>query len=104
MIIFLLLVAYTGSSLGFEIELKKDKTGIIDEQSTTRSTHTEKITISHFNAIFQPAHLIFLSAFSFETEFPIESEEKVHSVIETALNFIKYFKTLLSRIIIPNAP
>jgi hypothetical protein len=104
LIIFLLLVAYTGSSLGLELELKQDDTGIVEDQSATSTSDTEKITLDHFNAIFQPAQLIFHSAFSFETEFPIIKDEHSYSVIDKAIIIIKYFKTLLSRIIVPNAP
>lgn len=63
-----------------------------------------EITASIFNSIVHIPHLVFHSDLIFEFELPEITETKAHSVIETALNFTKHYKTLFQIIISPNAP
>ena len=62
------------------------------------------LSIDIFNSVIQVSHLVFHSNFIFEFNLPEITETKAHSVIDTALNFTKYYKTLLRLIISPNAP
>ena len=63
-----------------------------------------QITANIFNSIVQIPHLVFHSDLIFEFELPEIQETRVHSVIDTALNFTKLYRTLFERIISPNAP
>jgi len=62
------------------------------------------ITANIFNSIVQIPHLVFHSDLIFEFELPEINETNAHSVIETALNFTKHYRTLFQLIISPNAP
>ena len=62
------------------------------------------ITANIFNSIAQIPHLVFHSDLIFEFELPEITETNAHSVIETALNFTKHYRTLFQLIISPNAP
>lgn len=75
-----------------------------DEQSDTSIPANPVITSNIFNSIVHISHLIFHSDLIFEFELPKINETKAHSVIQTALNFTKLYRTLFQIIICPNAP
>lgn len=66
--------------------------------------HQYIISASIFNSVVHITSLIFHSDLIFEFDLPIISETKAHSVIDTALNFTRHYKTLFQIIISPNAP
>jgi hypothetical protein len=59
---------------------------------------------SIFNSIVNITNIIFHSDLIFEFDLPVISETKAHSVIDTALNFTRHYRTLFQIIISPNAP
>jgi hypothetical protein len=62
------------------------------------------ITANIFNSLVQIPHLVFHSDLIFEFDLPEITETKAHSVLETALNFTKHYRTLFQFIISTNAP
>ena len=76
-----------------------------DEESEDTSLPMQhEITANIFNSVVNISHLIFHSDLIFEFELPEIQETKAHSVIQTALNFTKLYRTLFQRIISTNAP
>ena len=75
-----------------------------DENDDTSIPNHHVITSNIFNSVVQIPHLLFHSDLIFEFELPEITETKVHSVIRTALNFTKLYRTLFQLIISPNAP
>jgi len=74
-----------------------------DSDDSSIPSHNE-ITANIFNSVVHIPHLVFHSDLIFEFELPEIKETKAHSVIQTALNFTKLYRTLFQRIISPNAP
>jgi hypothetical protein len=105
LIITLVFAAYTGSSLGLQLELKDTKAAPVAESSTGEDTQgSTTLSISPFNAIYQPGHLVFQSSFSFEFELPDETHETTPEPLDATPHDTPYYKTLFGRIIVPNAP
>ncbi len=76
-----------------------------DEDSSDSSIPADHVITSQiFNSVVQISHLIFHSDLIFEFELPEIQETNAHSVIQTALNFTKLYRTLFQIIISPNAP
>jgi len=75
-----------------------------DENDDSSMPDHHEITANIFNSIVHISHLVFHSDLIFEFELPEIQETRVHSVILTALNFTKRYRTLFRRIISPNAP
>lgn len=82
------------------IEIAKDNSGSEDADSPKH----HEISSNIFNSVTNITHLVFHSDLIFEFELPEIAETKVHSVINTALNFTKHYRTLFEVIISPNAP
>lgn len=74
-----------------------------DSDDSNIPSHHE-IAANIFNSVVHISHLIFHSDLIFEFDLPEIKETKAHSVIQTALNFTKLYRTLFQRIISPNAP
>lgn len=78
---------------------------ISDDQSDDSNIPIHHIiTTNIFNSVVHISHLVFHSDLNFEFELPEITETTVHSVIQTALNFTKQYRTLFQIIISPNAP
>lgn len=87
---------------------------VLESKAKIRSDYSEKsdeslpkeaaLSINIFNSVIQVSHLIFHSDLIFEFNLPEISETKAHSVIDSARNFTKYYRTLFRSIISPNAP
>jgi hypothetical protein len=76
-----------------------------DEDPSDSSIPADQVITSQiFNSVVQISHLIFHSDLISEFELPEITETKAHSVIQTALNFTKLYRTLFQIIISPNAP
>ena len=104
-IISLVFAAYTGSSLGLELELKDSSSAQIAKNSAGADTpETTTLTICPFNAIHQPGHLVFHSSFSFAFALPDEKYEPRPDPLDAPQHHTPYYKTLFSTIIVPNAP
>ncbi len=101
--IFLLLVAMSGRYFDVQPKHAEKKT---DSDHTQKDTNnkTQKASIDFYTVIVQVGQVVFHSDFIFEFELPSITNQKVHSIIETALNFTEYNRTLFRMIISPNAP
>jgi len=102
--VFVFLLASGGRYANNMLESKAK----IEAKSTNENNEAipkqASLSIDIFNSVIQVSHLVFHSNFIFEFNLPEITETKAHSVIDTALNFTKYYKTLLRLIISPNAP
>ena len=76
----------------------------INSNNDEKTPLSETFSIDLFNAILQIGHIEFHSEFSFEFALPVEQNQKPHSIIGTALNYTKLYRTLFRLIISPNAP
>lgn len=85
-----------------ETKLKSDTD--ISQESDDALPKSAELSINIFNSVIQVSHLVFHSDLIFEFSLPEVSETNAHSVIDSALNFTKYYRTLFHFIISPNAP
>lgn len=110
LIVMASIVLLVSAGSGFADHGQQEKSQIsLDQSETGQQQESERQTIfivsaDIFNSVVQIAHLIFHSDLFSEFELPEISETNAHSVIETALNFTKHYRTLFQIIIAPNAP
>jgi hypothetical protein len=100
--IILVLLAFTTQSLPLK-ELPAEQEGCAQSAGEEKE-ETARIVVGHFNAIVQVAQLVFHCDFCFEMEQPLIENERVHSVISTAIYYTPFYRTLFRQIISPNAP
>lgn len=102
--VFVLMLATAGEYAQHVAETKAAvmaKTSKSDHQ-TPRKTTTLSCDI--FNSVVQVSHLVFHTDLIFEFDLPRINKTEAQAVIDVALNYTKYYRTLLRLIISPNAP
>ena len=104
---FVVLLLATGGDYARQVieskaEITMNKSA--EENDDTSIPNHHVITSNIFNSVVHIHHHIFHSDLIFEFELPEITETRVHSVIQTALNFTKLYRTLFQLIISPNAP
>jgi len=102
--VFVFILASGGKHANNMLESKAKIQTDVSNKSNEALPEQASLSIDIFNSVIQVSHLIFHSDFVFEFNLPEINETKAHSVIDTALNFIKYYRTLFRLIISPNAP
>jgi len=107
MIALVVLILATGGD--FARQMLENKARIAMESSDEKSDDAnvpldQVISSNIFYSVVHISHIIFHSDLISEFELPEIDETKAHSVINTALNFTKHYRTLFQIIISPNAP
>lgn len=97
-------LATGGDYANIILESKIEAEASIDEEGSETLPEKAELSTDIFHAVLQVSHLVFHSDLIFEFSLQEIDETKAHSVIETALNFTKYNRTLFQFIISPNAP
>lgn len=102
--LFILTLVTGGDYANNLLETKIKSDTDISQESDDALPKSAELSINIFNSVIQVSHLVFHSDLIFEFSLPKVSETKAHSVIDSALNFTKYYRTLFHFIISPNAP
>ncbi len=100
-----LLLAAGGDYVNAMLKAKAETTiDIQSDEDADADADQTVLTSQIFNSLVQLSHIIFHSDLIFEFDLPEVKKTNAHSVIDTALNFTKYYRTLFRSIISPNAP
>ncbi len=91
---------YANNFLESKAQIKAELT---EENSNSSSIPTE-LSFDIFKSVIQVSHLVFHSDLIFEFDLPVINLSKTHSILDIALNYTNYHKTLFRSIISPNAP
>ena len=102
--LFILTLVTGGDYANNLLETKIKSDTDISQESDDALPKSAELSINIFNSVIQVSHLVFHSDLIFEFSLPEVCENKAHSVIDSALNFTKYYRTLFHFIISPNAP
>ena len=102
--VFVFILASGGSHINNMLESKAKIVAELSDKNNEALPEQTSLSIDIFNSVIQVSHLVFHSDFVFEFNLLEINETKAHSVFDTALNFIKYYRTLFRMIISPNAP
>lgn len=109
-VVMALLVLLLAAGADIASQVLENKALIAMDTSNDKSDDTTDIPVdqiisaSIFNSVVHISHIIFHSDLISEFELPEIDETNAHSVIDTALNFTKHYRTLFQIIISPNAP
>ena len=106
-IAFLVLILAAGGDIANQ--MLEDKAQIAmdasdEKKDDARVPMDQVISASIFNSVVHISHIIFHPDLISEFDLPEIDETNAHSVIDTALNFTKHYRTLFQIIISPNAP
>jgi len=102
--IIVLALAAGGEYANNELESKIQAIADVSQENDDTLPKNAQLSIDIFNSVLQVSYLVFHSELIAEFSLPEISETNAHSVVDTALNFTKYHKTLFHFIISPNAP
>ncbi len=103
----IVLLIASGSDMAGHTLNEKAKFNLVQSEADQQEAEDTMILIfpaDIFNSVVNIAHLVFHSDLISEFELPEINETNAHSVIETALNFTKHYRTLFQIFISPNAP
>ncbi len=103
--ISLLLLLYAGAGNYYQVHQSSVTTTDTSRQVPDKEdTETTVIAPNIFYSMVQVLQPVFHADLALEFDLPVIAETKAHSIIETSLNFTRFYRTLFRSIISPNAP